>query len=170
MIVWKKVIKMLKSGEDMKWTTEDILSFVNERKYVDTAILPLIPVNFHDGIKESAAMNEFMTIITAELERQFKGRVLLLPSFTYLNEEEIASHTKPLIRWLASLKESGMKYIFLMTSDSKWKQMEEELNEEIVWLPLIPLENLDVTYKKEVITEQIKQLIPLFMNKWQQEV
>lgn len=153
----------------MKWTTEDILSFIKEREYIDTAILPLIPVDFHDGMKESAAMNEFISIITAELERQFKGRVLLLPSFTYLKNDDIAVVTERLHRWLASLKESGMKHILMMTSDSNWKRKEKELMEEVVWLPLIPLENLDAAYKKQVITEQMKQIIPIMMDKWQQE-
>ena len=59
------------------------------KEYVDTAVIPLIPVSFGDENETSAAsMSEFITLLSTLLERQFTGRILLLPPFTYLTEDD----------------------------------------------------------------------------------
>ncbi|SFP42204.1 YpiF family protein [Salibacterium halotolerans] len=154
----------------MRWSTEDIPSFVKERQYVDTALLPLLPVEFGDGIRQSAAMTEFITIMTAELERQFRGRILLAPSYTYLAADGANTpQTEELNRWIETMKKEKLKHIILLTADSSWKKIEYELDAFLVWMPLVPLENLDAAYKKQVISEQIKQLLPVVMDKWKEE-
>ncbi|MFB4163403.1 YpiF family protein [Alteribacillus sp. JSM 102045] len=150
----------------MKWTTEDILFFINEREYIDTALIPLLPINFGNGIRQSAAMGEFITVITAEIERQFKGRVLLVPPYTYLEEDSIAVCKEGLDKWISQMKKEGTKHVILITSDPSWKKVEAEIEDLLVWMPLVPIENMDNEYKKQVISEQIKQLVPLVMDEW----
>ncbi|SFL97597.1 YpiF family protein [Salibacterium qingdaonense] len=154
----------------MRWSTEDIPSFVKERQYVDTVLLPLLPVEFGDGIRQSAAMTEFITVMTAELEKQFRGRILLAPSYTYLAaDEESRPSSEELNKWIESMKKEKLKHIILLTADSSWKKAEHDLDAFLIWMPLVPLENLEASYKKQVISEQIKQLLPVIMDIWKKE-
>lgn len=150
----------------MKWLASDITFFINEREYIDTALIPLLPVEFGDGIRQSVAMNEFITVMTAEIERQFKGRMLLVPPFTYLTSENIYSCQENLGEWIQQMKKEGMQHVILITADPNWKKVETEIDELLVWMPLVPFENMDAEYKQQVISEQIKQLVPLVMDKW----
>ena len=70
----------------MKWIPQDTEMFLGAREYVDTVIMPLIGITFQDYVKQSASINEFITIISRQVEQQFKGRVLLLPPLTYCND------------------------------------------------------------------------------------
>ncbi|SDH07207.1 Protein of unknown function [Alteribacillus persepolensis] len=153
----------------MKWITNDIASFIQERKYIDTALVPLLPVTFGSGVRQSAAMNEFISIISDELERQFKGRMLLVPPFTYLETEDIHQRKERLLEWAAEMKKEGTAHIIYITADSEWKKAEQSLGDLLVWMPLVPLENMDMEYKRQVVSEQIKQLIPLIMEKWKMD-
>ncbi|SFE34202.1 YpiF family protein [Alteribacillus iranensis] len=152
----------------MKWTTEDIPSFVAEKQYIDTALVPLLPINFDNSIKQSAAMAEFITVMAAEIERQFHGRMLLTPPFTYLSEEGVQASKERLEHWQQQMKGAEIKHIIFLTADSEWKKVENELDEMLIWMPLVPFENMDSEYKKQIISEQIKQLLPLVVNKWKE--
>lgn len=150
----------------MKWTTEDIPYFINEREYIDSALIPLLPIDFGNGIRQSAAMSEFITVITAEIERQFKGRLLLVPPFTYLGSQSITDCMESLEQWTNKMKKEGTKHVILITADPSWKKVEADIEDLLVWMPLVPLENMEPEYKKQVVSEQIKQLIPLVIDKW----
>ncbi|MED1560475.1 hypothetical protein AJ85_21075 [Alkalihalobacillus alcalophilus ATCC 27647 = CGMCC 1.3604] len=151
----------------MKWQVKEMDKFLQAKEYVDTAFLPLIPVSGHNQLKTIVSMGEFITIMTNELERQFQGRAVLFPAFTYLKSEKESEREQRLQAWISDLQEGEMKHIFLLTSDAEWKMNEESLNASLIWLPTIPLEHMDLTNKQQVIAEQIKQLVPLLTNKWQ---
>ncbi|RSL33799.1 DUF2487 family protein [Salibacterium salarium] len=150
----------------MRWSTDDIPSFVKERQYVDTALVPMLPIDFGDGIRQSSAMTEFITVMTAEIERQFRGRMLLVPPFTYLETKDIEECHKEIEQWIHHMKKEQVKHVVMITADPSWKKVEADLDELLVWMPLVPFENMDAEYKKQVISEQIKQLLPLVMDKW----
>ncbi|MDQ0299425.1 hypothetical protein J2S78_001845 [Salibacterium salarium] len=150
----------------MRWSTDDIPSFVKERQYVDTALVPMLPIDFGDGIRQSSAMTEFITVMTAEIERQFRGRMLLVPPFTYLETKDIEECHKEIEQWIQHMKKEQVKHVVMITADPSWKKVEADLDELLVWMPLVPFENMDAEYKKQVISEQIKQLLPLVMDKW----
>jgi len=152
----------------MKWMTKDVDMFLKERDYVDTALIPMIPFNFKENVKSAAAMAEYIAALTGEMERQFKGRLMLIPSFTYLQSTDVQDYKNEVVKWTGHLREQGFKHVFLMTSDSEWRKVEEELQSTLLWLPALPLENLDDEYKRQVVQEQMKQLIPLFIEKWQE--
>jgi hypothetical protein len=151
----------------MKWITEDVDMFLKEKDYVDTALIPMVPLNFKTNVKFTAAMGEYIFAIAQEMERQFKGRLMLLPSFTYLKDEDTQAYKNEIVKWVQHLKEQGFQHIFLMTSDNEWRKVEQDLQNMLLWLPALPLENLDDQYKFKVIQDQVKQLIPLFIEKWQ---
>ncbi|WP_078380198.1 YpiF family protein [Sutcliffiella halmapala] len=151
----------------MKWTSKDITQYVQAKEYIDTVIIPLISVSFEEDIKSLASHGEYITILSHELERQFKGRVILLPSYSYLHNESFDSKVPRLNEYVNHIKQN-MKHVFLLTSDSNWTQKEQELEGKLVWLPAIPLEDMDEKYKKKILQDQMNQLLPMFIQKWQQ--
>ncbi|NEU31156.1 YpiF family protein [bacterium LRH843] len=150
----------------MKWQTKEIDTYLKEKEYVDTAIIPLIPISWQKEVKSTVALGEFISIIALEVERQFQGRVIHFPPFAYLKDEEVDIRVGRLREWMEELKKGDIKHIFFLTSDAEWKVVEQQLEDGLIWLPSIPLEHLDEKYKRDIITEQIKQLIPVLINKW----
>jgi Protein of unknown function (DUF2487) len=150
----------------MNWNVKDIEVFETEKEYIDTAVIPIIPIDFKKEIKSSAAQSEFISLLTFHLERQFKGRMIITPPFTYLmgkSEGKIGE----LQEWESSMKESGVKHVFFLTSDSEWKKSEQALKDQLIWIPSIPLDHLDEQYKHSIMEDQVKQLLNVIVQKWQ---
>ncbi|MBM4762114.1 YpiF family protein [Bacillus sp. B15-48] len=152
----------------MKWVASDIEKYVKSIEYVDTAVIPLLPISFGDDIKESAAMTEFTTLLTNLLERQLQGRILLIPGFSYLREEKNEALDQ-LNRWESQLLDNQFNHVFHVTSDMDWKQDEEHLRGTLLWLPSIPLQHMDERSKTSVMEDQVRQLMNLFIQKWREE-
>ncbi len=151
----------------MKWQIKEIDIYLQAKEYVDTAIIPLIPISWGNDIKSTVQMGEFIHLISDELERQFKGRVFQFPPYTYLKTEKLEERLIKMNEWHEHLKDSGFHHIIYLTSDVDWKQIESDLNDTLLWVPSIPLEHLDQKYKVETLSNQIKQMIPILTNKWQ---
>jgi hypothetical protein len=117
-------------------------------------------------MKQSASAGEFITLLTGYLERQFTGRLLLLPPFTYLKSKNGESTISDLKDWEADLVKGEVKHIFYITSEIDWRSWEEELTGTVIWLPSIPLEHMNESQKLSVIDSQVKQLLDLFTQKW----
>ena len=154
----------------MKWTEADIALFEKEKEYVDTAVLPLVPISMTSSIKTTVSMGEYINIIASELERQLKGRLLLLPSFTYLTSEESLSKVERLKKVEQELFEGGIKHIVTLTADVDWKQLEDQLDSAMLWMPAIPLEHMDEQYKMETVSAQVKQVLQFVTNTWQSNI
>ncbi|WP_223702030.1 YpiF family protein [Sutcliffiella deserti] len=151
----------------MKWTSKDIAQYVQAKEYIDTAIIPLISISFKDDeIKNSASHGEYISILSLELERQFKGRVLLLPSYSYYHNNSPETKLQSVNEYIHHIKKE-MKHVFLLTSDSSWTKSEEELEGKLLWLPAIPLEDMEEKYKMKIVQDQMNQLLPMFIQKWQ---
>ncbi|KON87244.1 hypothetical protein AF332_10715 [Sporosarcina globispora] len=151
----------------MKWISQDIDMFLKEKQYVDTAVLPLLPVSFGDDIKQSVAMTEFISLLSVQLERQFRGRLIMLPGYAYLKSSGEDSLLSGLGQWETELRSQGFKHIFLLTSDSMWKTLEDRLEGGLIWLPSLPLEHMDENYRNSILDDQVKQLLNVFVQKWQ---
>jgi hypothetical protein len=152
----------------MKWIPQDIDMYLKSKEYVDTAVIPLSPVSFGDEMKQSAAMTEFTGLLTSYLERQFTGRLLLLPAFTYfknVGEEKVIADIR---EWEINLKNSDLKHIFYVTSDSNWKMREDKLEGSVIWLPTLPLEQMDNKQRISILEDQVKQILHLFIQKWRE--
>lgn len=154
----------------MKWIPQDIEVFIKSKEYIDTAVLPLLPISFKDDqIKQTAAMTEFIMLLTSQLERQFRGRILLLPGFTYIKTNDEENMMQFLQAWEDKLFSESFKHVLYVTSDSDWKVHEEKLKGELIWLPTLPLDSLDEQYKLSILDDQVKQLLNLFVQKWKSE-
>lgn len=124
----------------MNWNVKDIELFEAEKAYVDTAVIPVVPIDFGKDIRVSAAQSEFINLLTLHLERQFKGRMMMTPSFTYRMTSSEEQDVSELSQWAGELTGSGVKYVFFLTSDSRWKKVEDKLGEGLIWVPSIPLD------------------------------
>lgn len=150
----------------MKWNVKDIEMYLQSKDYVDTLVIPLMPLSFTTEIKSTVSMGEFISLITAELERQFKGRMILTPVYTYLKRSDSKVEAERINTWVSSLKEEHIKHVMLVTSDSEWRDVENDLDAELLWLPAIPLEHVDAKHKTNMIKDQIEQIMPIFIKKW----
>ncbi|NWQ39799.1 YpiF family protein [Bacillus sp. EB106-08-02-XG196] len=153
----------------MKWVSKDIETYLTAKEYVDTAVIPLYSVSFGNEMKQSASSAEFITLLTSYLERQFTGRLLLLPPFTYLKSDKPEDIIKQMKKWEENIKRNEFKHIFYITSESDWKIYEKELAGSLIWLPSLPLEHLNDQQKISMIESQVKQLLSLFTQKWSEK-
>ncbi|HEX7066548.1 MAG TPA: YpiF family protein [Bacillales bacterium] len=150
----------------MKWTTDDVDSYMREKEYVDTVIIPLIPVSWHQEIKLNVEAGEFAALLADELEQQLKGRLFQFPPFTYLKSEAVEDRAARLNMWKQELL-SEMKHVFFITSDTDWKRVEKEVGESLIWLPAVPMQHMSRENKEEIINGQVKQLLQIVTVKWQ---
>lgn len=75
-------------GRHLKWIVKDVEQFEQAREYVDTGVIPLLSISAAKEMKTVVEQGEFIELLSMELEREYKGRVLLLPAFTYLVESQ----------------------------------------------------------------------------------
>lgn len=150
----------------MKWQAKEIDLYLQAKEYVDTAIIPLLPISWDKEIKSTVQMGEFILLITDELEKQFKGRVFQFPPYTYLKTDDPEARLKKINEIDDHLKNNGFSYRLYLTSDIEWKQVEAEMKDTLLWIPSIPLEDLDQKYKLETLKNQIRQMLPMMTNKW----
>ncbi|CAH0171802.1 hypothetical protein ASG97_22125 [Bacillus sp. Soil745] len=151
----------------MKWTAKDLDMYMQSKEYVDTVLIPLVPLSFKGQMKQTGSMNEFLTILSLEIEKQMKGRILLLPTFHYLSDE--MDKVERLKRWANEVKENNFEHVFFLTSDFEWKKEERELENNLVWIPAIPLEGLEIEQAREMINQQVIQILDIFSYNWKNE-
>jgi hypothetical protein len=154
----------------MKWLAKDIETYLGAKEYVDTAVIPLYSISFGTEMTQSASSAEFITLLTNYLERQFTGRVLLFPPFTYLKNESLDDELTELKKWEENIKKSEFKHIFYLTSESEWKMQEDKLSGSLIWLPSLPLEHLQDSQKISMIESQVKQILSIFTRKWKENL
>lgn len=154
----------------MKWLVKEIETYLGAKEYVDTAVIPLYSVSFGKEMTQSASSAEFITLLTNYLERQFTGRLLLFPPFTYLKSENSDDVFYELKKWEASIEKSEFKHIFYITSESDWKRHEDKLSGTLIWLPSLPLEHINESQKIAMIESQVKQILSLFTQKWHERL
>lgn len=154
----------------MKWISKDIETYLGAKEYVDTAVIPLYSVTFGAEMSQSASNAEFITLLTNYLERQFTGRLVLFPPFTYLKNDDSESNFNQLKNWEENIEKNDFKHIFYITSESDWKIHEDKLSGSLIWLPSLPLGALNEQQKNSMIESQVKQLLDLFTRKWHENL
>ncbi len=146
----------------MFFNVKDIEQFQSQKQFIDTAIVPLLSLEFADDrSKQSSSAAEFLMSLTAFIEQQFKGRLLLTPPFSYTQALKDGIRLEMIQEELQS---AGFKHIFFMTCDHHWTTIEGEAS--VIWLPSIPLESMDKAVKQRILEDQLKQVIPTFTGAW----
>ena len=55
---------------------KDVEQFEQAREYVDTGVIPLLSISAAKEMKTVVEQGEFIELLSMELEREYKGRVL----------------------------------------------------------------------------------------------
>ncbi|KGP73021.1 YpiF family protein [Pontibacillus yanchengensis] len=155
----------------MQWNTEDMNMYIHSKEYVDTCVIPLLPVSFNaedDKLVSMAFQHEFLTVFTNEIEKQFKGRIFLSPSYTYSPSAEIELEMNRLNKWCEEAEAQGFNHILLFTMDPKWKKQERKLDGSLVWLPAGQVDSLQSEEAQKYVQSQIDQVTELIMAYWQE--
>ncbi|MEH7415150.1 YpiF family protein [Neobacillus drentensis] len=150
----------------MKWIPQEVETYLNAKEYVDTAVIPVYSLSFGEEMKQSAAAFEFISLLTGYLEKQFTGRILLFPPFTYLKSDNMENVIDELIKWENVVLQSEFKHLLYITSELDWRMYENRVGGSLIWLPSLPLGNMSEPQKVEVIESQVKQLLSIFTQKW----
>jgi hypothetical protein len=153
----------------MKWNNEDMEMYVKAREYVDTIVLPLYPISLDDKIQQTAGMSDFISLLSVQLERHFKGRLILMPGYIYLKTTSEEELTQDILKWEEEFLHKGFKYVYYLTSDSDWKRLETSLKGSLIWLPTIPFQKMDDKSRNTILEDQVKQLVEIFIQKWHYE-
>lgn len=151
----------------MEWKAKDIEIYLKEKSYIDTAVVPLMPITFGSHMKQIVEKGEFIQLLSLHLERQFKGRMLILPPFTYLNDLADGDKVPLINQWAKQMKENEMKYIFLLTSDESWRNLADQLSATLLFAASVPLAHLDEKYQQSIMENQVKQLMNEIVQGWQ---
>ncbi|MFA2808563.1 YpiF family protein [Bacillus mycoides] len=149
----------------MKWIVKDVEQFEQAREYVDTGIIPLLSISAAKEMKMVVEQGEFIEALSMELEREYKGRVLLLPAFTYLVESQ-KNEKDRLQEWTDHLKRQGFKHIAYVTSDFSWKEDMRDVHGDLFWFPSLSLEQFSDQAKREVIRAHIKNIMEMLEERW----
>ncbi len=149
----------------MNWTAKDTDTYLQQKEYIDTLIVPLLKVDTEPGnMKSSTSSSEFLMHLTTFIETQFKGRMMLMPPFAYTQSVDLKEMASTLSRDLLA---APFKHVFFLTTDSAWTSL--EMDGEVIWLPSIPLENMDPSLRKSIIEDQLRQVLPRFTKKWSEQ-
>ncbi|KKI88775.1 hypothetical protein WQ54_30165 [Bacillus sp. SA1-12] len=148
----------------MKWVLSDVDLYNQSKEYVDTAIIPLIPVALESEFKGTVSKGEFITYVCNELERQLKGRVFLFPSFSYLKNS--TNVIENVIEWKTKIKQE-FKHVFFLTSDEALKNSSiEQMKEHLIWLPVVPFEHMDEKLMRKLLQNQVEQILNILLQSW----
>lgn len=145
----------------MYFNVKDIEQFHSQKDFIDTVLVPLLPLDFSiEGSKQSGSAAEYLMSLTAFIEKQFKGRIFLTPSFSYFHKngiidlEEISTY----------LMESGFKHVLFITCDQQWRNKGSQFN--VTWLPAIPLESMDHDVRQRILQDQLNLVVPSLTKIW----
>ena len=146
----------------MKYTVQDMTIFQQQKQFIDTAIVPLIQLDFSEqALLQSSMAASYLLSLTNYIEQQFKGRMVLLPPVCYtmmLRSQELLQNIHE------ELEDGGFRHIFYITTDMSWRTIAAE--KAIIWLPPIPLESMDQNVRKSILEDQLKQILPTFLADW----
>jgi hypothetical protein len=146
----------------MHFLGKEMDQYLQQKEYVDTAVIPMVQLDLNPaGLKSSASASDYLQSLANLLEKQFKGRILLFPPVTYTKGADRGRLASELS---AELENTEFKHIFYMTTDAEWRALEELKN--VLWLPAIPTESMDQSFKQSVMEDQLRQVLPLFIKEW----
>jgi len=137
-------------------------TYIQQKDYIDTLLVPLLKLETNpESMKNSSSSTEFLMQLTKFIETQFKGRMMLMPPFSYTQSANLQSMATTLSQDLGLME---FKHVFYITTDSEWKSV--EITGEVIWLPALPLESMDKRLKQTIIEDQLRQVLPQLTKKW----
>lgn len=148
----------------MKWSSKDMQVYQKEKAYIDTVLIPLMPLGFQKEQVKAVMASEYIEAISLELERLYQGRMLLSLPFTYYSGEKIEEKVNRLETWIQAWREDGVKHILLLTSDSNWRDV--DVSERIEWVPAMQLHGLSAKDRTNLSADVAQDLSSILTKKW----
>ena len=146
----------------MNWNAKDMDTYLQQKEYIDTLLVPLLPIETNpENMKSSSSSTEFLMHLATFIEAQFKGRMMLLPPFTYTQSTDLQVMGDTLAK---DLELMAFKHVFYLTTDRGWTNV--DVSGELIWLPSIPLESMDKQLRTSIIEDQLRQVLPTLTKKW----
>ncbi|MCY1028351.1 DUF2487 family protein [Mammaliicoccus sciuri] len=135
----------------------DLKELKNNLEYIDTAIIPVSNIDMNHQLLTSCDQNETVQLVGMLAEKQFKGRLLLTPTFfTSGNQYD------HVVSFIQSLKEYGLNNIIILSSD----QVELSIDHELYKVNTIPMGDLDDDMKRTLIEDEVKQFMKFIIRTW----
>ncbi|UXV30880.1 MULTISPECIES: DUF2487 family protein [Mammaliicoccus] len=135
----------------------DLKELKNNLEYIDTAIIPVSNIDMNHQLLTSCDQNETVQLVGMLAEKQFKGRLLLTPTFfTSGNQYD------HVVSFIQSLKEYGLNNIIILSSD----QVELSVDHELYKVNTIPMGDLDDDMKRTLIEDEVKQFMKFIIRTW----
>lgn len=152
----------------MKWTKENIETYIETKEYIDTLLIPVIKLDLisDERMKESALEKEYIDVLAIELERRLAGRLLLLPPYIYLNHVNYVDEKDRLNHWIESFHETSFKNTFLISLDNEWSKYSQQLNSQFLWLSHVPFNDIYDETAKSFIKTQADKLSETIQSFW----
>lgn len=150
----------------MLWIEKDVTVFNDQKEYIDTLVVPLAPISFGPNMKRTAEQGEFVQRLTTHMEKQFRGRVFVLPTQYYAfstTKEEKYDFMKLVEK---SLQDSSFRHIIWITCDKEWKEIDLDENESLLHVSSFTLEHMSEGMKYEYMENQVKELLPNLIEVW----
>ncbi|WP_026570132.1 MULTISPECIES: DUF2487 family protein [Sediminibacillus] len=152
----------------MQWNKQDLGQYFTAEEYIDTLLIPLMQVTFKDQkeMEKSAVQQETGMIFVREMEKQFKGRIFLMPAYHYLASEDLSAEVTRLNEWAAKAGERSFKHVFFFSFDPHWKKQERNLEGNLLWMPAIQSGDTQSKETQSIIKNQVAQLTDLIKTYW----
>ncbi|MGN8647064.1 DUF2487 family protein [Gracilibacillus sp. HCP3S3_G5_1] len=152
----------------MQWKKKDLELFFQSKEYIDTLCIPLVPLDLQtesEAIK-LADQTKTLQIISDELERNYTGRIMLSPPYTYIRCTKYEQESAMLNQWTSMLSNNHFKHVFLLTYDVNWKKHEHLLEHHLIWLTATTIEDYQTKQTKKWVDEQVNQISELIRSYW----
>lgn len=141
--------KLLYNQKDLKVLKDEI-------EFIDTAVIPFSAMDMDGKAPAHAGNLELLQIVSVQLEKQFKGRLLITPPMMTVGED-----TSLLYSYADQLKEYGFKKIIVIT------HLQAEVGElDKIKLNEIPLENMSDDMRMEMINDEVKTVMKSVISIW----
>ncbi|MGL4522638.1 MAG: DUF2487 family protein [Bacilli bacterium] len=142
----------------MKWTKEDITTFTPHKEYIDTLIVPIMPIDLKWN-EDSAACKEQLEHVVIFVEQQLKGRAFVLPIVPILDG---ISH-ESVNRWQEEGESAGYRYVQCITVV---RGFGVQTAQTILPLPYINVEGLSEEQRPQFLRQQADELISHIEKLW----
>ena len=140
----------------MLYNITDLRVLKDEIEFIDTAIVPLVNIDFNNEVQNNANNLELMQFITIQLEKQLKGRLMITPVLTLIgdNYDNIEEYKTQLLDY-------GFKNIVLLSYTAL------ELDDvSTIKVNSIPISDMDNDMKLSIINDEVKSVIKEIILVW----
>ncbi|WP_414046380.1 DUF2487 family protein [Macrococcus equi] len=139
----------------MLFNHQDLKLLQEQLEYIDTVIVPIVPVDYSKHLLDIADHYEMIQYVVMNVEQQFKGRLLVIPPVQILEQQDgIDLLEQQLLNY-------GFKNILFVTPQ-KFILEKENVHK----INILPLETLDDQMKQEFVQDNTKALMRAIIHLW----